>query len=121
MADRLEKAFLKQQELMDMLREHDLLPEFPVDLSTKPGQRIVKETAFNMLEELMEASYTLKNRMHRLTDDRTIDMQHFKEEIGDTFAYFLEICLLIGMSANELYDEYSRKNQIVKERLSKGY
>ena len=121
MADKLDKVFLKQQEFMSMLREHDRLPEYPVDLTTKPGQRIVKETAFNMLEELMEASFTLKNRMHRLTDAKELDFDHFREEIGDTFAYFIEVCILCGISSQDLYDEYSRKNQIVKERLSKGY
>lgn len=104
-----------------MLREHDRLPEFPVDLTTKIGQRLVKETAFNLLEELFEASYTLKNRMHRLTDATEVDMPHFKEEIGDTFAYFLEICILCGFSAEDLYEEYCRKNAVVKKRLEGGY
>lgn len=121
MSDKLEKAFTKQREFMDMLREHDRLPEFPVDLTTKIGQRLIKETAFNLLEELFEATYTLKNRMHRLTDATELDMDHFREELGDAFAYFLEICILCGFSAEELYSEYSRKNLIVKKRLEEGY
>ena len=120
-ADKLDKIFIKQNEFMSLLREHDKLPEYPLDLSTKPSQRLIKETVWNLVEELAEASYTLKNRTHRLTDDRQLDFEHFKEELGDTFAYFIEICILCGISSEELYNEYSRKNLLVKERLRKGY
>lgn len=121
MADKLDKVFMLQRTFMDMLREHDRIPEYPLDLETKAAQRLIKETVWNLVEELAEASYTLKNRMHRLTDARELDFEHYKEELGDAFAYLLEICILSGISAQDLYDEYSRKNAVVKERLSKGY
>lgn len=121
MADKLDKVFAFQREFMDMLVEHDKFPEYPVDLSTKPGQRFFKETAFNMIEELMEASFTLKNRMHKLSDDTEVDMPHFREELGDAFAYFIELVILAGMTPQDLYDEYCRKNQIVRDRLRNGY
>jgi len=122
MADKLDKIFLKQKEFMDMLVEHDKFPEYPLDLSTKPGQRFFKETAFNLLEELMEASFTLKNRMHKLSDDTEVDWAHFREELcADTLAYFIELCILAGITPTQLYDEYDTKNQIVKKRLADGY
>lgn len=119
--DRLEKAFAKQREFMDMLVENDKLPEYPVDLTTKPGQRLIKETVWNMVEELAEASFTLKNRMHKLSDDSAVDTEHYVEELGDAFAFFIEICHLSGITADRLYEEYSRKNQIVRQRLRDGY
>lgn len=119
--DRLQDMFDRQKKFMDLLCLNDRLPEFPVDITTKPGQRLVKECAFNLVEELMEASFTLKNRMHRLTDDRNIDFNHYKEELGDAFAYFMELCILSGITAEDLHNEYVRKNQIVTERLEKGY
>ena len=119
--DRLDDAFERQTKFMDLLRQNDRLPEFPVDITTKQGQRLIKECIFNLTEELFEASYTLKNRMHRLTDDREIDFDHYKEELGDAFAFFLEVCILSGIDADELFAEYKRKNQIVRERLEKGY
>ena len=121
MSDSLAKAFLKQKEFMDMLVEHDKMPEYPVDLTSKPGQRLIKECVWNMVEELAEASFTLKNRVHKLSDDRELDFAHYKEELGDAFAYFLEICILSGITADDLYNEYSRKNHIVKGRLTSGY
>lgn len=107
---------------MDMLVEHDKFPEYPVDLTTKQGQRFFKEIAFNLLEELMEASYTLKNRMHKLSDDSEVDWEHFIEELAaDTFAYYLELCVISNISPDKLYEEYSKKNAIVKNRLKNGY
>jgi hypothetical protein len=120
-ADKLEKAFIKQREFMDLLVEHDKFPEYPVDLTSKSGQRFVKECVFNMIEELMEASFTLKNRQHKLSEDSAVDYEHFREEIGDAFAYFIEVCHLCGITAEDLYAEYSRKNLIVRQRLQSGY
>lgn len=119
--DMLYDVFKRQEEFMELLRDNDKLPEWPVDLTTKPGQRLIKETAFNLSDELHEAMATLKNKMHRLTDDRTLDFAHYKEELGDAFAFFLEICILSGIDADSLYEEYCRKNKTVKERLQKGY
>lgn len=121
MADKFDKAFTLQREFMDMLVEHDKMPEYPVDLTSKPGQRLIKECVWNMVEELAEASYTLKNRQHKLSDDRELDFAHYKEEIGDAFAYLIEICHLSGITAEDLYIEYARKNHIVKNRLKTGY
>ena len=121
MSDRLEKAFILQREFMDMLVEHDRFPEYPVDLGTKPGQRFAREVTFNCLAELMEATVLLKNKAHRLTDDTEVDADHYKEELGDAFAYFIELCLVSGISAEQLYDEYARKNRIVRQRLQNGY
>ncbi len=119
--DMLEQAFARQRAFMDELVANDKLPTYPIDLSSKGGQRLIKEMVFNCIEELCEASYTLKNRGHRITDDRTVDLTHYREELGDAFAFFLEICIMSGMSPAELFDEYSRKNAVVLERLQKGY
>lgn len=121
MGDMLATAFKFQQEYMDMLVEHDRLPEYPIDLTTKYGQRLIKECAFNCIAELMEATVTLKNKMHRLTDDTAVDLPHYREELGDAFAFFMEICILSGMCSADLYNEFIRKNAIVRKRLTDGY
>ncbi len=121
-ADKLDKIFKLQQEFMELLVEHDKFPLFPVDLTTKQGQRFFKETAFNLLEELMEASFTLKNRMHKLSDDAEVDWEHFREELcADTMAYYVELLILAGITPQQLYEEYARKNFIVRKRLEEGY
>lgn len=120
-SDMWQDMWARQISFMDILRDGDKMPEFPVDISSKMGQRIVKETIFNLTEELFEASYTLKNRVHRVTDDRGVDFAHYKEELGDALAYFIEVCILSGISPRDLYEEFKRKNRVVKERFQKGY
>lgn len=119
--DMLRDIFRRQGEFMEVLKDHDKLPEWPLDMTSKAGQRLVRETLLNMIEELMEASFTLRNKMHRLTDVRVLDFDHYREELGDALAYFMEICILSGIGPDDLYAEYCRKNQVVKERLAKGY
>lgn len=120
-SDSLYEIFDRQREFMGELVEHDRLPEFPVDLTTKPGQRIVKEMIWNLVEEMAEASFVLKNRQHKITDDRTLDFAHFLEELGDAFAFFVEVCILSGIGPTELFAEYCRKNETVRQRLRDGY
>lgn len=121
MSDKLDRAFVLQREYIDMLVEHDKFPEYPVDLGTKPGQRFIKECTFNCIAELMEATVELKNKAHRLSDATDVDLTHYREEIGDAFAFFLELCIISGMSADDLYEEFRRKNAVVKRRLQEGY
>lgn len=119
--DKLEDIFEKQKQFMEELRLNEKLPEWPIDLQTKMGQRLIKETIFNMIEELAEASFTLKNKVHKLSDDRAVDLDHYREELGDALAFFIEVCVLSGIGANELYEEYKRKNEVVFERIRNGY
>jgi hypothetical protein len=121
MKDKLEDAFSRQEEFMKILKDYDKLPEYPVDLTSKFGQRLAKEVVFNLSDELHEATATLKNKMHRISDDRSIDFDHYREELGDAFAFFMELCLISGISAEQLYDEYCRKNAIVRKRFESGY
>jgi hypothetical protein len=119
--DMLRDSFNRQAVFMELLREADRMPEWPVDMTSKAGQRLVRETTLNMIEELMEAIFTLRNKMHRITDVRVLDFEHYVEELGDAYAFFIEICHLSGISPEMLHTEYCRKNAVVKERLVKGY
>ena len=119
--DKLDDMFDRQRELMDKLITADKLPEYPVDITSKYGQRQIKELTFAMIEEMTEGTYILKNRSHRFTDHTDVDFAHFREELGDALAYFIEICVFAGISPTELYEEYCNKNLVVKQRVSDGY
>ncbi len=120
-ADMLEAIFQKQRELMDHLILADKLPEAPVDITSKQGQRLIKELTWAMVEEMAEASFILKNRSHRFTDHTDVDFAHFKEELADALAYFVEICVFAGIGPQDLFQEYSAKNAIVQKRIKEGY
>lgn len=119
--DTLKDAFRRQKELMELLIRGDKLPEYPVDITSKYGQKLIKELIWAMVEEMAEASFILKNRSHRFTDHTDVDFAHFKEELADAFSYFMEICIYAGISHDELFAEYCRKNFIVKKRVEEGY
>ena len=119
--DRLEEIFRRQRTLMDKLVMADKLPEYPIDITQKYGQRQIKELTFAMIEEMTEGTYILKNRSHRFTDHTDVDFEHFREELGDALAYFIEICVFAGISPQELFDEYCRKNAVVQKRIRDGY
>jgi NTP pyrophosphatase (non-canonical NTP hydrolase) len=119
--DTLEELFSRQRNFMEMLRDDDKLPEWPISLETKQAQRQLKETIFNTIEELMEASMTLRNKIHRKTDDGLVDRAHFREELGDALAYWMEVCILSGFTAEEMATEFRRKNAEVIQRFERGY
>lgn len=119
--DALEDMFRRQTVTMEELRLRDKMPEWPLDITTKSAQRLLKENIFNAVAELFEASYVLKNKAHRQTDVRVIDREHYVEELGDAFAFFLEVCILSGITPEELYGEFCRKNAIVVKRIQEGY
>jgi len=118
---KLEGMFKRQVEFMELLEREGKLPPWPINLKTKQGQRMIKEIMHELHGELFEACYTLKNKMHRLTDDQEFDRAHYVEELGDALAYFMEVCIMSGISAEDIYKEYCRKNKIVKERFANGY
>ena len=119
--DMFEDMFERQRKFMELLKDHDKCPEFPIDITGKAGQRLIRENLLNMIEELMEASFCLRNKMHRLTDVRVLDFDHYKEELGDAFAFFMEVCLLSGITPQDMYEEYCRKNAVVTKRVEDGY
>ena len=119
--DRLGDMFERQKQLMQLLIDHDKLPEHPIDITSKMGQRQIKELTWAMVEEMAEASYILKNRSHRFTDATDVDFAHFKEELADALAYFIEICVFAGIGPDELFAEYCAKNALVKDRVKQGY
>lgn len=119
--DRLEEMFRRQQELMHDLIQVDKLPEYPIDITSKHGQRQIKELTWAMVEEMAEAVILLKNHVHHLTDRTDVDMEHFKEELADALAYFLEICVYADIGPKELFSEYCKKNAVVRGRVRDGY
>lgn len=119
--DKFDDMFRRQREFMDVLVEADKMPEFPIDITSKWGQRQIKEVNANLVAELFEAMYILKNKTHRFTDATDVDFAAFKEELGDALAFFIELCLFSDISPQDLYEEYCRKNAVVKRRAEEGY
>lgn len=124
--DKLWNIFHRQLELEQKYREIEqgnglsLTETFPVDLHDRRGQAHVRETIRRIVEELFECSHTLKNspwkQSHVLTDEN-----HFYEELSDAFHFFIELCIDVGLDAEQLYRLYFKKSEVNLFRQESKY
>jgi hypothetical protein len=114
--------FDEQVQFMRLLQEKRGFPNFPVDLSTKQGQKFVKEMSHECMHEMFEAIHLLSDsKDHRRSMTNDFDREKFLEEMSDALHYFIEVCALIGIGADDLYDAYTKKGRINISRISSGY
>ncbi len=124
MSDRLTEIFSKREDFMLLIKEKykDAYPSWPVDISSKSNQALLRETALKGVEEMFEALGHLKNwKPHRETEVPEINREEFLEEIVDAFNYFYSLIILMGVDVEEFYQAFNKKDEIIKERLVKGY
>ena len=122
--DKLKDIFSKRESFMFLIKEKypDTYTSWPVDISEKNSQAIIRETALKGVEEMFEALGHLKNwKPHRETDVPEINREEFLEEIVDAFNYFFSLMILMGVDVNEFYDAFNAKDNIIRRRLQKGY
>jgi hypothetical protein len=122
--DKLEELFALRERFMTVLREKkpSEYPEWPVDLGNKNDQQHVRDMALRGVEEMFEALQHLKNwKPHRDTEIQDFDKEEFLEEVVDAFNYFLSVLVLTGVSADDLYDAYVSKDNVIHKRLDSGY
>lgn len=107
---------------MDLLREKRGFPKFPVDLSSKGGQKLLKEITHECQHELFEANQHLKNsKSHRVTDVSDFDRAAYLEELVDSLHYYLEIAIASGVTPDELFEAYMEKGNTNFKRIEGGY
>ena len=91
-----------------------------VNINTPINQHIIKDMAYRCITEIVEATECLKNKPWKQTHMHT-DVEHMKEEIADALHFFIELCLLCGMSAEDLYSYYLKKNGVNGFRIRSNY
>lgn len=122
--DKLDKMFELRSGFMTSLKKlkPHTSPVWPVDLSDKLAQQHIRDTALKGVEEMFEALQHLKNwKPHRTTEVKDFNRDEFLEEVVDAFNYFFSLLVLTGVSAEELFDAYVKKDKIIHERLDSGY
>ena len=122
--DMLSEVFAKRESFMYLIKEKfpDAYTDWPVNISEKSSQAIIRETALKGVEEMFEALGHLKNwKPHRETDVPEINREEFLEEIVDAFNYFFSLMILMGVNVEEFYDAFNKKDKIIRERLTQGY
>ena len=124
MSDKLEQMFGLRKEFMSTLRAYkkDSYPSWPIDMHDKKSQQHVRDMALRGVEEMFEALQHFKNwKPHRSTEITHFDHDEFLEEIVDAFNYFLSVLVLTGVSADDLFNAYVKKDAKIHERLQSGY
>ena len=107
--DKLDEMFRLRRAFMESMKElkPGIYPEWPVDISEKESQQLLRDTALKGVEEMFEALGHLKNwKPHRATEITEFDRDEFLEEIVDAFNYFFSILVLTGVTSDELFRTY---------------
>jgi hypothetical protein len=123
--DKLDEVFARQKELMETFHAIEeargLLPDpdVPVDLTTHEGQAVLRSYAWYITEELGEAMNLLKNRPWK-QKTYPVEVYKFYEELADAFHFFVELCILSGLSADDLYLLYIGKANVNQTRQMEG-
>lgn len=100
----------------------DVYPETPIDLTNKKTQQHLRDLALRGVEEVFEAVQELKNaKSHRQTEITDFDRSAFKEEMVDSFNYFLSLLIIMGVTPDELFEAYVSKDRIIHDRIVRKY
>lgn len=124
LADKLEQMFELREEFMQMLctQIDGYYPQWPVDVSKKESQVLLRDVTLKGVEEIFEALQELKNaKVHRQTDLPHFDRDAFLEENVDALNYFFTTLKLVGVSPDELHEAYMKKHNKICRRLKEGY
>ena len=122
--DKLDHIFLRRQEFMKRLKlkKPNASPEWPVDLSDKDSQQHIRDMSLRGVEEMFEALQHLKNwKPHRTTEVKEFNKDEFLEEFVDAFNYFFSVLILTGITPDEFFDAYCKKDKIIHQRILDGY
>ena len=124
MAAAIDMKVLWDQQLafMRLLQEKRGFPQFPVDITSKPGQRLLKDITHHMMDELFEAGQHLKNaKSHRATLVPEVDREAYKEELVDALHLYFELIIASGITLEELCEAYLAKGDVNVRRIESGY
>ena len=99
-----------------------VLQEWPLDVSQKKSQQVVRDTVLKGVEEMFESLQHVRGwKPHRLTEVTEFDRDAFLEEYVDAFNYFLSVLVMLGVTPEEFYEAYVKKDATIHARLESGY
>lgn len=122
--DMLSDIFKKRTKFMQLIKEKypNAYKEWPLNISEKSSQVLLRDTALKGVEEMFEALGHLKNwKPHRDTDIPEINREEFLEEIVDAFNYFFSLIILMGVDVNEFYEAFNKKDTVIRSRIKNNY
>lgn len=98
----LEQMITAQKVLLKHYVVIEGLPQYPIDINSREGQKLLKDFCGRLLEELSEAFYEITTAMEYVS---TNDMggakkavENYNEEIADAMHFLLEIIIYSGIT-----------------------
>ena len=99
--DDLEECFAKQKAFQNYL--HFYIDDFsPIE-----KQKYIEYNIIAMIDETMEALRETPWKPWK--KEQQFNEENFKEELIDIFHFFMNLCLITGMTSKELYTRYNNK------------
>lgn len=112
--DKLDDLFVKQRMLQEKF-ENDL-----DGMSNSVRQQYTKDNVLGLLDETHEILREVNWKNWKKTK-KDVDVDRLKEELADAFHFFINLCLAWGFSAEEIYEAYLKKNDVIVQRIHDNY
>lgn len=90
------------------------------ELDRRDVQIRLKDLAYRVIEELSEATNTLKNKPWKQSFVAT-DGDHFREECADAVHFFIEFLITAGFTPTDVFRIYFRKHAVNEFRQESKY
>lgn len=114
---------LREKFMKDLAEQRPaVLQVWPVDITKKESQQIVRDTVLKGVEEMFESLAHIRGwKPHRLTEINEFDRDSFLEEYIDAFNYFISVLIMLNVTPDELFEAYKKKDKIIHDRLERNY
>ena len=111
MKDRLQDIFDKQKAFNSKLYTEI----YDVNCPTSYKESVSKDMAFSAIRELTELIDEMNWKRHQLIR-KDVNMSNVLEEAIDVLKFYLNILIIWGFTADDLYREFLRKSEVVEQK-----
>lgn len=121
---KLDKMFELREKFMRRLakKNKNVIQDWPLEPKEKKSQQMIRDTILKGVEEIFESLTHFKNfKNHRVTEVTTFSREEFLEEYVDAINYFFAALVMLGITPQELFDMYVKKDAIIHKRIDDGY
>lgn len=115
--DMLSQIVEKQKEFQEFLKVK--LPNSIEEMCEKENIENLVFQILAMFDEVSEALACIPWKPWKKVQG--FNLNSFKEELIDIFHFLINCCLYVGMSSEDIFNEFMRKNKINWERQKDGY
>lgn len=122
--DKLDYIFECQRKLKEKYDEIErskgiFVPE-KIEINDCKHQEYLKSLFFRVITELIEASECLKNKPWKQSEV-LCDVDHLFEELSDAVHFLIELCITLGMTSEDFFNNYFKKMKVNEWRIRTKY